>query len=170
MAFLIMTMSKRRNYYESGTFFIVNTDSQFCRKYKENRQMVNEKIKEFFQAAGIETHGYYCNKNQLWLIPTVHDKKKFAGQICAQSGEEGLRRFKKRSEINQSCVAFIADAKIIEPYMFIYFDGLYGPGRLFFDGDMLYCFGEVDDGTPVPDGLTEIKGSEFFAVIKKMEA
>lgn len=158
-------------------FFIVNPDRKFYRDYSdylENRKLVNAKIKEFFKTAGIETKEYYCSEKALHIVPTEADALKFASQLCeicaGTRNNDGLRRFKKRSEINQAWVAFIAGTRIIDrPYMFIYFDGLHGSSYLFFDGDILYCSGEMDEGTPVPAGLTEIKGSEFYAVIEKME-
>lgn len=155
-------------------FFTVNPDSKFYADYSDywtNRKVVDGKIKDFFKMAGIQTHGYSCTENQLWIAPTSADEKNFAVQLCIGNCGDGLRRFKKRSEINQMWATFIEGTKIIQqPYMFMYFTGLHGPCRLFFRSDILYCSGEVEDGAQVPDGLNEIKGSEFWAVIEEMEA
>lgn len=154
-------------------FFTINPDSEFYKAYKayrENRKVVNKRIKEFFKISGIESHGYFCTSQQLFIEPTAYDSKKFAIQLCVGCYENGLRRFKKRSEINQKWVNFISDMEIMDrPYLFIYLKGLRGGSRLFFDGNTLYCSGDMEEGAPAPDGVTEIKGSEFFAVIEKLE-
>lgn len=155
-------------------FFVVNKDSEFYtayKKYKENRKTVNERIKEFFANAGIETHEYFCTNQQLQIVPAASDIERLGNQLCAKCSENGLRRFKSQSKINRAWVSYISDMEIMDrPYLFIYLKGLHGSSRLFFDGDTLYCSGEMDDGATAPDGVTEIKGSEFFAVIEKMEA
>ena len=155
-------------------FFIVNPDSKFYKVYKEyreNRNMVNKLIRDFFKTAGIETSGYFCTNQELYIEPTATDSKKFAAQLCAGSNEYGLRRFKKRSEINTAWIGYISDLTIISrPYLFMYLEGLHGGARLFFDDDTLYCSGDMEEDAAPPDGVTEIKGSEFFAVIEKLEA
>lgn len=155
-------------------FFVVNSNSAFYeayKAYKTNRKAVNDRAKEFFKNAGIEAHEYFCTNQQMQIVPTETDSKKFGSQLCVGCNEYGLRRFKKRSEVNQMWVSYISDMEIMDrPILFIYLKELHGGARLFFDGDTLYCSGEMEEDAEVSDSVTEIRGSEFLAVIEKMEA
>lgn len=74
-------------------FFTVNPDSKFYADYSDywtNRKVVDGKIKDFFKMAGIQTHGYSCTENQLWIAPTSADEKNFAVQLCIGNCGDGL--------------------------------------------------------------------------------
>lgn len=142
--------------------------------FKENSKKVNEIAKHFMRDQGMKTTRYGLSGGDFYIVPTESDSEKFDSQLCKTTSDEGLRRFKKNSEVRKSWIEHLKlnELKIIEkPFLPFYFKNYLGEFRyrLFsLDGEV-YCSVESEN-VDIMVGMKEMKASEFFKVIEDYES
>ncbi|CAB1251463.1 conserved protein of unknown function [Ruminococcaceae bacterium BL-6] len=157
-------------------YFIV-TDQNLLRKdymnCLQNMKEVNIFAKKFMEDRGIETHKYSCDNNAFYIIPTDKDLVNYSKMLMNDIGN-GLRRFKKNSKIAKAWIQTVKNnnIKILEiPYVPSCFKNTYGHTRsnLFMIDNVVYCCFEIEHDFETPEGMTEIKASEYYRVIEDHE-
>lgn len=155
-------------------FFIVTEESPLFAEYqdyKESRKAVDDFYRRFCAAHSIESKEYSPGKEHIYIVPTDADKEKFGKQLCKPIND-GLCRFRNNSEIKKAWVTDVnkENLKILHrPIMQFYFENWgKGSSRLFDINDIVYCSYQSEN-VNVPDGMIEIKASEFYKVIEESE-
>lgn len=162
----------------SERFFKVKKDNKIYNEYFEwwnNIEPTKEKWKEFKNMVGIESTCFVPSK-ELYIVPTENDLIKFGRFLCKEEFKDGLRKFKKTSTIQKDWEKFVnANIKLISKPNII-MDFLFCGGRittrLFHYEKNVYCsvnHYEYEDNYKVPEGYEEIKASEFYKIIEKIE-
>lgn len=154
-------------------FFIVTKESSLNKEYLEyqnNVKEVNEYVKKFMEAEGIESKEYSLSENKFYIVPTSNDLEKF-NKVLSKPLDNGLRAFKGNSKISKAWERYLESNKfkiLHKPYVGVYFRG-FGTCkyRLFNIGDVLYCSFECDYDFSSPTGFIEIKASEFYRAIEE---
>ena len=142
-------------------------------KYKENRTVVRQHVKDFMEEQGIETSQYYESVDVLYIVPTEKDNDNF-GKMLAKDIGNGLRPFKKNSIMAKAWVNSLKEKGVDilhNPHPGFYFNELHGRFRyrLFAINDVVYCSMDMDHDFETPEGMEEIKASEFFKIIEDYE-
>lgn len=157
-------------------FFIVTDKARIHADYYDyeaNLEKVNEAVKEFLSVNAIESTQYYAKNDAIYILPTEGDMARLGSVLCAPL-ENGLRKFKSSSKIGKDWTSRLKNAglKVIErPRPIFYFRAAGGRfrSRLFDQGGLLYCSMNPVIGEP-PEGLVEIKASEFYKVLESEPA
>ena len=163
--------------------------------YEDNLDKRNALVKQFFEKHDIEGADYYFGGNGLCNVvfqehkkgdivlcipPTKKNLDTFAGQLKKNSVCKGLVEFKKTSPIlkefqneciHQKVVINLLDVEIRHFFKEFMVGGLRVDG-LFAKDDYLYLnilTSLYDTITPIKEGFTEIKGSEYYKVLEEME-
>ena len=104
----------------------------------------------------------------MWIDPDAEDIKNFAnGFISDIPG-----KFKLRNPLNKEWVSLCKENGLTEnahkPYVPFYFTiGCFKCGWRLFDLDnVIYCTFSSEGDFNVPEGLTEIKASEFYSIME----
>ena len=163
-------------------FFKLKRDNP---KYDEYFEWLNSlefnktKWKEFKKLTGIESNSFVMSTD-LYIIPTENDLIKFGRFLCKENFKDGLRKFKKTSNMQKdwerflnSQIKFINKPKILTDFMkIIVTSGKYS-SRLFHYKEDVYCSIASDNTAivdcDIPQGYEEIKGSEFYKIIETIE-
>lgn len=156
-------------------YYIVTEKSRLNKEwyeYKTNSREVKELVKRFTKTHGIESDGYYVDDKYLYIVPTEKDFDTFRSVLCSPVGKE-LCKFKASSKIGRAWTKELAESGLQvkhKPMVIMYFKRFGGrfKSRLFEDRDVLYCSIEPYEGQP-PEGMIEIKASEFYKVIEESE-
>lgn len=142
--------------------------------YRNNSKLINEHVKQFCQSHGIKAEEYVANNDSFYIVATNEDKINFKSSL-GKAVEQGIYPFKKNSKIGKAWVESLKEKKLKvlhRPMVGMYFRNAYGRhrSRLFeFEGNV-YCSFESESGeVNVPEGMKEIKASEFFKVIEDSE-
>ena len=141
--------------------------------YKENVAQVNEVYKKFMDQVGVESKGYYVTNKEVYIVPTEKDNEMFGSVLCAPINE-GLRKFRVTSKVGKAWVQTLKDAGLEvkrRPMPILYFRTFGGGSyktRLFDQDGKLYCSIDPADGN-APEGVVEIKASEFYRMIEESE-
>ena len=156
-------------------YFIISSDAQISKdliSYEENAAKVNEAMLKLSREVGIEGSEYYPGSDVLGIVPTENDLTKFASQLRKDTYSDGLRLFKKNSEVGKKWMALASEVKPQrKPRLWMYYHFLMGKmrTRLFRIDGTIYCSIENDGQYEKPDEFREIKASEFFKVIEDYE-
>ena len=145
--------------------------------YIEGTKKNNEIIKKFFEENGIEAKSYSLKSNSLAIIPTESDlnkfKQKFKKVPSATTDGNTLYEFKKNSVIGKAYIEL--KLKVLHKPMVGFYLGelfLRMRSRLFMYENVLYASVEAEglrSDMDMPDGWEEIKRSEFYKVVEKLE-
>ncbi|SES69200.1 hypothetical protein [[Clostridium] polysaccharolyticum] len=153
-------------------FFIFAKDGVFYTeymKYKEDlkaNRIVFNNLREKF---GIEATEYLPRKEYLFIVPTLKDEDKFNEQFTAERHDNGLRKFRRYSEVGKAWVRLVRDTKVPQkPNLFRYINGCgCWRERIFEIGDILYCSIHTDYADiKLDNDVVEMKASEFYKLIE----
>lgn len=161
-----------------NTYMKVKPGSKLYTDYfqwlNEDRNKVRDAFRNIKEKFGIETNEFSPEQSGFYIAPTSADMEKFSGMLKKSSYGE----FKKNSEPHKEWVEAVKDIQHMRrPGLFAYFSSyLFGrrwKERMFNDGDVLYCCIENIEGQgrvkEIPDFCEEIKASEFYQVLEKLE-
>lgn len=158
-------------------YFIVTDENKLKKDYTEyikNTIDINKIVKEFMKTQEIETKGYCPRNKYLFITPTAKDEETFKTQLCKSVLDDGLRRFKKNSEVNKAWVETLTlnNIKVVDkPFIPFYFKKVLGSvrSRLFEINGNVYCSLEHPEDFETPKGMEEMKASEFFKIIEDFQ-
>lgn len=158
-------------------FFIVTEQSALHKDYyewKDNLEVTRLIVNEFFNINGIETILYGFMDESICIVPTENDLNKFNKVLGKEVGDK-LRPFKGNSKIHKLWVKTLSEKGVErkrKPYVPMYFP-LHGGGKMFsriFDIDgIVYCSFKNDWDFEIPEGMVEIKVSEFWKIVDDYE-
>jgi hypothetical protein len=139
--------------------------------YLQNIKDVNVIAKKFMEDNNFETHEYSCSNTAFYIVPTDNDLTNCSKSLMNDVGNE-LRRFKKNSKIGKAWIQTVKDSEIKvlqKPYIPSYFKNTFGHMRMniFMINDIVYCYFEMEHDFEVPEGMIEIKASEYYQVIEE---
>ncbi len=155
-------------------FYIVSNYSKLGIDYIERLEYIKKISKifdDFSRKNEIETTEFYPIVERLWISPTENDCKKYSSQFVL--GETG--KFKKNSVLSKEWTEFCKTnglrKTIHKPFVGFYFNNVFGDirTRLFDVDNVIYCSVSCQTNFTPTDGITEIKGSEFYKIIEKYE-
>lgn len=153
-------------------YFRIPKENRFYGMYMEYKDMatrINDAIVEFFRENGITTNEYYPFTECLYICPTKEDEEKFGKYFK----KDDYGRFKKTSPISKAWVAKCKELglKYVSRPHLAFELGMYGKARqrLFMTDDELYGSLETEYDFETPEGLEEIKASEFFKIIEEQK-
>ena len=113
------------------------------------------------------------SETEPWITnDSENDLMKFASQLRKDTYSDGLRLFKKNSEVGKKWMALASEVKPQrKPRLWMYYHFLMGKmkTRLFRIDGTISCSIENDGQYEKPDEFREIKASEFFKVIEDYE-
>ena len=159
--------------------FIVK-DKKICEQYFKwwnNRENLAERWKQFKKMVGIEAEVFVPNKT-LYIVPTENDINNFGKLFCKEVFQKDLRKFKANSKIQKEWEKFIKTYEVLveRPNIAFHFLGTYiWSGRIttkiFHYKDTVYCSASAEkfNEDKLPDGFKEIKKSEFYKIMEKVE-
>jgi hypothetical protein len=157
-------------------YFVVTEKSELrgdYLKYRENAEVIRQHVKDFTEEHGIESKEYHESVDALYIVPTNKDNESF-GKMLAKDVGNGLRPFKKNSQIAKAWVNSLKEKNIEilhKPTVGFYFKEIHGRFRyrLFVINNIVYCSMSMDHDFETPEGMEEIKASEFFKVVEDHE-
>ena len=158
-------------------FYIVNPESDLHKEYfecQEAEKHAHEKAKEFLLANDVEAakDNRFCAwSSTLYIVPTKRDQERFGNILGKIEHEEGLRAFKGNSKIGKQWNELVVEHQIkwpVRPYPPFYFGGLDSTGstQMFAHCGKLYLRVIYGNIGATPEGMVEIKGSEYFAMLE----
>lgn len=155
-------------------FYIVTEKSELNKDYfdwKENLKTVNNHVKKFSKENGIESKEYYATDEMFYIVPTENDSKTFNNSFLKQEFDDGLKAFKKNSIIRKAWVKSLKEKNIKilhKSYADVYFEHCYGKftTRLFDVDSVVYLSINNEYELETPEGMTEIKASEFYKIVE----
>lgn len=150
-------------------FYIVPEGSKLYIDFVEFENDMNEKneaVKKVCNMFGIEATDYLLGKN-FKIIPTYNDKLKFKDDFTKKTLENGLRQFKKSSEVSKELFSMFSDDVKQKPFLPLYIrhDGKIRY-RLFRQDKSIYCSIEARNISG-DEELKEIAPNEFYEVLNK---
>ncbi|MDD3230819.1 MAG: hypothetical protein PHE09_16625 [Oscillospiraceae bacterium] len=160
-------------------FYIVNESCNLYAEYTAYQDCMKKTEafgKEFLKRHEIQDCPFAFFPDELTAALKPEDKERFKPQlkICPEAldGKQNFWAFKKNSKIGRAWTKEYKDSEIKwseKPFVMGYFGGNVYRSRsaVFFLGDTLYCRFEADCEFTPPDGMQEIKASEFFAIAEK---
>lgn len=176
--------------------FIATNENEFIKayeKYKAKSEQQRKAVNEFFKAKGIESNQYMVGGNGfvnthfeerdksnivLYIKPTENDMKNYSKMLKVPNKNHGLCGFKKNSAIAKEFAQKCIDEKIVinlwKPRAGDYFNSIsyYGCSWELFELDgKTYLRVESDylNKDELPEGLIEIKQSEYYQKKEKLE-
>lgn len=159
----------------NALYFIVKEDSKLYQdyfKHLEDREKVRNVFLSIKEKYGIETSGFYPNKDKFRIMATKGDLSRFASRL--KKTEPGV--FKKNSPMHKEWVANVADIEHIEKPRLVFYINIpsYKWSEMLFSiSDTLYGMIESDiefgEDFVVPDFLQTMKASEFHKAIEEAE-
>jgi hypothetical protein len=157
-------------------YFIVTDQSLLNKDYfewKENFEIIRVIVNEFFINNGIEADLYGFLDENICIEPTEKDLNKF-NNVLGKEVKDQLRPFKGSSKIHKLWVKSLSENNIErkrKPYVPMYFSHCAGKmsSRLFSINNIIYCSFKNGIDFDTPDGMIEIKASEFFKIIEDDE-
>lgn len=153
-------------------FYIVDVDSALGKayqNYKTDSDLLYKMYLDFAKEKGITSDGVYLTAKRLWINPTAEDKEKFSAEFMMY--EPG--KFKKTSQLCKEWVNLCKEKGIrglSKPNPIFYFhisDFFSCRYRLFELDGVIYCTLFSSDEFDAPDGLNEIKASEFYTIMEQ---
>lgn len=156
--------------HESCKLYTDYTAHQDCMKKTESFG------KKFLKQHEISDCPFAFFPDELTAALKHEDKEKFSVQlkVCPEvlDGKQNFWVFKKNSKIGHAWTKEFKDSGIEwhkKPFVMGYFGGniYHSRSAVFFLGDTLYCRFEADCEFTPPDGMQEIKASEFYKVAEK---
>lgn len=155
-------------------FYIVTEKSPVYKQfkdYRENRKLVNDHYGSFKENHGIEATEYNVDNESIYIVPTNNDIVKFE-KVLKQPLSNGLMGFKKNSKVGKDWVSSLKETglKILHRPMLGFVFRVHGTHRtrLFEHKGWVYCSCDCDCGDwETPEGMQEIKASEFYKVIEE---
>ena len=152
----------------SEVFMTINSDSKLYNDYFvwwNGREKMLAAANSVMDQFGIESKQFFTKKDRHIIVPTESDKKKFDGMLMKDG-----QSFKKRSAPNKAWVEAMKDMVMRKPQLFGYMPtsllGCRWKEQLFHVDETLYCRIDSNGNAAVPDFATEIKGSEYYAVLE----
>ena len=152
-------------------FYIVPKDSKLGKEYLEyldTKNKITDLFRKFSMQKNIHTHTFYPTVTRLWIDPDVEDIKNFASGFMADTPG----KFKLRNSLNKEWVSLCKENGLIKdahkPYVPFYFTfGCFKCRWRLFDVDnVIYCTFSSEGDFKAPEGVTEIKASEFYSIMK----
>ena len=153
-------------------YYIVSADSALGKayqNYKTDSDLFYKTYLDFAKEKGITSDGVYLTAKRLWINPTAEDKEKFSAEFMMY--EPG--QFKKTSQLCKEWVNLCKEKGIrglSKPNPIFYFhisDFFTCRYRLFELDGVIYCTLFSSDEFDAPDGLNEIKASEFYTIMEQ---
>lgn len=143
-------------------------------KWFNNYIEIKKIAKEFMTTHGIETVEFYASNENFHIVPTANDMKTFEKQLCKNSEDYGLVKFKKTSSIGKDWAAKNVTVLRKPMVTFEYYNHIYsGSTRLFHDKNtnkVYFSLESKSDIEETPVGFVEMKGSDFYKVIEDIES
>lgn len=158
-------------------FFKIKKDYCIYKDYFEwwnNLEIQKEAWKKFKAMVGIESDYVAFNEN-LIFVPTENDVIKFGRFLCKGDLGNGAKQVKRTSTLQKDWINFIKNnnVKLLHKPNIVFDFPMGGRvrSRLFHYGEDLYCSVDVETNVEyeVPEGYEEIKGSEFYKIMEKIE-
>jgi len=157
-------------------YFIVTDQSPLHKDYTEwidNIEKIRILANAFFLTNGIESTIYGFYGENLCIVPTENDLVKL-DKVLGKDVRDKLRPFKGNSKIHKQWIKALSDINLkreSKPYAPMYFSNCSGKltSRLFDIDDIVYCSFKNEGDIETPEGMIEIKASEFWKVIEDEE-
>lgn len=154
-------------------FYIVSNDSVLGKKYLEYLEAVNkitDLFRDFAVRNNIHTSSFHPTVTRLWIDPDAEDIKNFSTGFMADTAG----KFKLRNPLNKEWVSLCKENGLTEnarkPYVPFYFTfGCFEcecRWRLFDVDNVIYCTFSSEGDFNTPEGLKEIKASEFYSIME----
>lgn len=154
-------------------YYIITPESKLYEEYwqyRQNRVATCEIYKDFKEKQGIESHGYCVYNDSIYIVPTPADLINFQSQLCKETINDDLRRFKANSKVNKAWVKTLSELKhkvIHKPVVPFFFNGAGHSFSSLFDIDgVIYCSYELNCDFENPEGFQEIKASVFHKIVE----
>lgn len=160
-------------------FYIVSETSLLYKDYIAYQNCLKNTAafgKDFLERHEIQDCLFAFFPDELIAALKPDDKEKFSSQlkVCPEvlDGKQNYWSFKKNSGIGRAWKKEFKESGIKwheKPFVMGYFGGniYHSRSAVFFLGDTLYCRFESDCEFTPPDGIQEIKASEFWTVAEK---
>jgi len=139
--------------------------------YLDNVKLVNELVKDFMDKNNIQSESYATDKTDLYIVPTENDMLKYKNVLSSYVDE--LYKFKGNSKIAKTWKKSLEDNNLEvqrKPKVPIYFNSYSyrSLSNLFSIDGKVYCSLELvdKDFDEVPEGMIEMKASEFYKIIE----
>ncbi|WP_324825092.1 hypothetical protein [Sinanaerobacter sp. ZZT-01] len=153
-------------------FFKILEESCFhkeCVEWDESLKKANKIFNEMCDVFGIEAQQYVPYKDAIAILPTEKDEDKF-GKVLKKDFD-GIRYFKKNSELHKWWCEKIKQEKVEclkrpSPGSWISCGGGRFSTRLFDIKEIWYGSYSCNTDFKLPDGLKEMKASEFYKMIE----
>lgn len=142
--------------------------------YRDNSKAIRELVTDFIATHVVESTVYWATTEAFYIVPTEKDVSSHGSILCAPI-DQGLRKFKLNSRIGKAWVKALKenDLKVLGkpavPFYFRPFRGGRTRSRLFEIDGTVYCSLVPFEGDP-PEGLVEMKASEFFKAIEDQDS
>lgn len=158
-------------------FFKIKKDYYIYKDYFEwwnNLKVQKEAWKKFKSMVGIESDYVAFNEN-LIFVPTENDVIKFGRFLSKVDLGSGAKQVKRTSTLQKDWANFIKNnnVKLLHKPNIVFDFAIDGQikTRLFHYDEDLYCSVDIGSETEykVPKGYEEIKGSEFYKIMEKIE-
>lgn len=157
-------------------FYIVTDKSEYRKMYldyQQNRKEVNEIVNSFMEGHGIEANEYAIGMRYFMIKPTQNDFDRLSTQMKKDSYVNVLSSFKKNSQIFKELFKILENKnmKILHRVMIQFAFPCCGKSRsrLFEYNGEVYASYEHESDFKNPDGLQEIKASEFYKIIEEAD-
>ena len=143
-------------------------------KWWNNLDNVKRKWEQFRKLEGIEAT-QFVPKQELYIVPTQVDLINFGRFLCKDIFPDGLKKFKKTSSVQKDWERFCKNnLELIDKPILFYDFPVMGKTRtrLFHYKDEVYCSVDnenLNDSSEIPEGYEEIKASEFYKIVEKIE-
>jgi heat shock protein HspQ len=176
--------------------FIVTENSKLLKDYNAYKRLAEEQrefVNKFLTEQGIESDKFivsgtgsvnqpfaeYCkNEIRLYIEPTEKDKEKFGKWLRNPNKYHGLCGFKSKSAIAKEFAQMCINNKVVinvhSPRIGEYFKDLFWGGYRyrFFEHESTYYLSiesEKLQENDIPEGMTELRKSEFYKIIEEVE-
>lgn len=162
-------------------YFIVSSESKLGTdylKYQENVKIVREICEYFLIKHGIKSREIALEINTFGIVPTKNDIEKFSYQCKKKkeyAGCNDILFFKANSVIAKDWATLLRKQNIKslnEPNIQFYTDTICWRGfsRLLIWESVVYgYFNSDNEDVKIPEGCTEIKGSEYYNILEQMK-
>lgn len=158
--------------------FTVDKDSDFAKRYIETKletQCFRKLANEFFKKHGfLDSQGYYKSES-LVVELTDEQREKFSDQLKKNPNRNGFYVFKVKSQMQKEWEKEViekVDFKVLSQMDLWYFDYIHHGSYALWDyeGVIYGCLeSRHQREINLPDYFKQIKLSEYYAVIEKVE-
>lgn len=159
----------------SERYFVVTEQHELFKDFvaqKENEQKVREVFKAWKARFYVEADTYLPTAKRISIEATANDLQKFKDQFMS-GWYDGLKEFKLKSEMNLTWVSMLKSEQLSvlhRPRVIFYLPhGCKNSWVMNLINGVLYLYYKTDADFETPDGMIEIKGSEYHKVIEDYE-